>query len=46
MSAAAGALSYAEPGKFPSVILALVVHLLLAAFLFLACAGKASSRRQ
>ena len=34
MSAAAGALSYAEPGKVPSVVLALVVHLLLAAFLF------------
>jgi len=34
MSAAAGALSYAEPGKVPSVVLALLVHLLLAAFLF------------
>lgn len=34
MSAAAGALEYEEPGKVPSAVLALLVHVLLAAFLF------------
>jgi colicin import membrane protein len=34
MSAAAGALQYQEPGKVPSVVLAVTVHLLLAVFLF------------
>ena len=34
MSAAAGAMLYQEPGKVPSVALALMVHLLLAVFLF------------
>lgn len=34
MSAAASAFPYPEPGKVPSVVLALAVHLLLAAFLF------------
>ena len=34
MSAAAGALLYQEPGKVPSIVLAVAVHLLLAAFLF------------
>lgn len=34
MSAAAGALAYDEPGKAPSVVLAVLVHLLLLAFLF------------
>jgi len=34
MSAAAGALLYQEPGKIPSAVLALLVHLLLAVFLF------------
>lgn len=34
MSVAAGALLYPEPGKVSSVVLAVVVHLLLAAFLF------------
>ena len=34
MSAAAGALLYQEPGKVPSVVLAVAVHLLLAVFLF------------
>jgi len=34
MSVAAGALQYREPGKVPSVVLAVVVHLLLAVFLF------------
>ena len=34
MSVAAGAMVYEEPGKVPSVVLAVVVHLLLATFLF------------
>ncbi|HUX24600.1 MAG TPA: protein TolA, partial [Burkholderiales bacterium] len=34
MSAAAGAFAYEEPGKVPSVVLAVLVHLLLAVFLF------------
>lgn len=34
MSVAAGAMLYQEPGKVPSVVLALMVHLLLAVFLF------------
>lgn len=34
MSAAAGALPYHEPGKIPSVVLAVLVHVLLAIFLF------------
>jgi len=34
MSVAAGALQYQEPGKVPSIALALLVHVLLAAFLF------------
>ncbi len=34
MSAAAGALLYEEPGKVPSAVLALLVHVLLALFLF------------
>ena len=34
MSVAAGALLYQEPGKVPSVVLAVVVHVLLAVFLF------------
>jgi colicin import membrane protein len=34
MSVAAGTLQYQEPGKVPSVVLALVVHVLLAVFLF------------
>ena len=34
MSAAAGALQFQEPGRLPSVVLAVVVHLLLAALLF------------
>ena len=34
MSAAAGALAYEEPGKVPSVVLAVLVHVLLALFLF------------
>jgi colicin import membrane protein len=34
MNVAAGALQYQEPGKVPSVVLALVVHVLLAVFLF------------
>jgi len=34
MSAAAGALLYEEPGKVPSAVLALLVHVLLAVFLF------------
>jgi colicin import membrane protein len=34
MSVAAGALQYQEPGKVPSVVLAVAVHLLLAVFLF------------
>ncbi len=34
MSAAASALLYQEPGKVPSIALAVVVHVLLAAFLF------------
>ena len=34
MSAAVGALSYEEPGKVPSAVLALLVHVLLALFLF------------
>ena len=34
MSAAASALLYQEPGKVPSIVLALAVHVLLAAFLF------------
>jgi colicin import membrane protein len=34
MSAAAGAMVYPEPGKVPSVVLAVLVHVLLAVFLF------------
>ena len=34
MSAAAGALRYSEPGKVPSAVLAVLVHVLLAVFLF------------
>ena len=34
MSAAAGTFAYEEPGKIPSVVLAVLVHLLLAVFLF------------
>jgi colicin import membrane protein len=34
MSVAAGALQYQEPGKVPSVMLAVAVHVLLAVFLF------------
>lgn len=34
MSAAAGAMPYQEPGKVPSVVLAVAVHLVLAVFLF------------
>ena len=34
MSVAAGALHYQEPGKVPSIALAVLVHVLLAAFLF------------
>ena len=34
MSVAAGALLYQEPGKVPSVVLAVLVHVLLAVFLF------------
>lgn len=34
MSAAAAAMLYREPGRVPSVVLAVLVHLLLAAFLF------------
>ena len=34
MSVAANALLYQEPGKLPSIVLAVAVHLLLAAFLF------------
>lgn len=34
MSAAAGTLLYEEPGKVPSAVLALLVHVLLALFLF------------
>ncbi len=34
MSAAAGALLYEEPGKIPSAVLAVLVHLLLVALLF------------
>jgi len=34
MSVAASALLYQEPGKVPSIVLAVAVHLLLAAFLF------------
>ncbi len=34
MSVAAGALPYEEPGKVPSAVLALLVHVLLAVFLF------------
>lgn len=34
MSAAVGALAYEEPGKVPSAVLALLVHVLLALFLF------------
>lgn len=34
MSAAAGAMLYQEPGKVPSIVLAVAVHVLLAAFLF------------
>jgi len=34
MNAAASALLYQEPGKVPSILLAVVVHVLLAAFLF------------
>jgi colicin import membrane protein len=34
MSVAANAMLYPEPGKVPSIVLAVVVHLLLAAFLF------------
>ena len=34
MSAAAGTLTYEEPGKVPSAVLAVLVHLLLVAFLF------------
>ena len=34
MSVAAGALQYQEPGKVPSIVLAVVVHVLLAVFLF------------
>ncbi len=34
MSVAAGALPYEEPGKVPAAVLALLVHLLLAVFLF------------
>ena len=34
MSAAASAMLYQEPGKVPSIVLALVVHLLLLVFLF------------
>lgn len=34
MSVAAGALQYQEPGKLPSIALAVLVHVLLAAFLF------------
>jgi len=34
MSVAAGALLYEEPGKVPSAVLALLVHVLLAVFLF------------
>lgn len=34
MSVAAGALTYEEPGKVPSAVLALLVHVLLAVFLF------------
>ena len=34
MSVAASALLYQDPGKVPSIVLAVVVHLLLAAFLF------------
>jgi colicin import membrane protein len=34
MSAAASVMSYQEPGKIPSVMLAALVHVLLAAFLF------------
>lgn len=34
MSVAAGALQYQEPGKVPSAVLAVVVHVLLAVFLF------------
>ena len=34
MSAAAGTFAYEEPGKIPSAVLAVLVHLLLAVFLF------------
>jgi colicin import membrane protein len=34
MSVAAGALQYQEPGRVPSVVLAVLVHVLLAVFLF------------
>jgi len=34
MSVATGALVYEEPGKVPSAVLAVLVHLLLAVFLF------------
>jgi colicin import membrane protein len=34
MSVAAGALQYQEPGKVPSVVLAVMVHVVLAVFLF------------
>ena len=34
MNAAAGALAYEEPGKVPSAVLAVLVHVLLAVFLF------------
>jgi colicin import membrane protein len=34
MSVAMGAMSYEEPGKVPSVVLALLVHVLLGTFLF------------
>lgn len=34
MNVAAGTLQYQEPGKVPSVVLAVVVHVLLAVFLF------------
>ena len=34
MSAAVGALTYEEPGKVPSAVLAVLVHVLLALFLF------------
>ena len=34
MSAAAATFAYEEPGKIPSAVLAVLVHLLLAVFLF------------